>query len=67
MADICIENGALLVSDKIHADRIFYGKRHTLAAKRRTRGDVCAPKARFVAWCASFDVQDEGIIRIRPR
>jgi len=29
MADICIANDVLLVSDEIHSDLIFHGKRHT--------------------------------------
>lgn len=32
MADICMENGTLLVSDEIHSDLIFHGKRHTPTA-----------------------------------
>lgn len=32
MAELCIENGTLLVSDEIHSDLIFHGKRHTPTA-----------------------------------
>lgn len=32
MAEICMENGTLLVSDEIHADLIFHGKHHTPTA-----------------------------------
>lgn len=32
MAEICMENGTLLVSDEIHSDLIFHGKRHTAIA-----------------------------------
>ena len=32
MAELCIENGTLLVSDEIHSDLIFPGKRHTPTA-----------------------------------
>lgn len=32
MAELCIENDTLLVSDEIHADLIFHGRRHTPAA-----------------------------------
>lgn len=28
MAEICIKNDVLLVSDKIHSDLIFHGKKH---------------------------------------
>ena len=28
MAELCIENGTLLVSDEIHSDLIFHGKKH---------------------------------------
>lgn len=30
MAELCIENGTLIVSDEIHSDLIFHGKHHTL-------------------------------------
>lgn len=33
MAEICIENNVLLVSDEIHSDLIFHGKKHTPTAK----------------------------------
>ncbi len=33
MAEICIDNGVLLVSDEIHSDLIFHGKKHTPTAK----------------------------------
>ncbi|MEY8307905.1 PatB family C-S lyase [Erysipelotrichaceae bacterium 51-3] len=29
MAELCIENGTLIVSDEIHSDLIFHGKHHT--------------------------------------
>ena len=29
MAELCMENGTLLVSDEIHSDLIFHGKKHT--------------------------------------
>jgi cystathionine beta-lyase len=32
MAEICIENDVLLVSDEIHSDLIFHGKKHTPTA-----------------------------------
>ena len=32
MAELCVENGTLLVSDEIHSDLIFHGKRHTPTA-----------------------------------
>lgn len=32
MAELCIANGTILVSDEIHADLIFNGKRHTPTA-----------------------------------
>ncbi|GAA0122812.1 PatB family C-S lyase [Clostridium faecium] len=32
MAEICIANDVLLVSDEIHSDLIFHGKRHTVTA-----------------------------------
>lgn len=32
MAEICMENGVLLVSDEIHSDLIFHGKRHVPTA-----------------------------------
>ena len=32
MADICIANDVLLVSDEIHSDLIFHGKKHTPTA-----------------------------------
>ena len=32
MAEICIENDCLLVSDEIHSDLIFHGKKHTVTA-----------------------------------
>ena len=32
MAELCVESGTLLVSDEIHSDLIFHGKRHTPAA-----------------------------------
>ena len=32
MAQLCIENGVLLVSDEIHSDLIFHGKHHTPTA-----------------------------------
>lgn len=32
MADICIANNVLLVSDEIHSDLIFHGKKHTPTA-----------------------------------
>ena len=32
MAELCLESGTLLVSDEIHSDLIFHGKRHTPAA-----------------------------------
>ena len=32
MAEICIENNTLLVSDEIHSDLIFHGKHHTVTA-----------------------------------
>ena len=32
MAQLCLENGTLLVSDEIHSDLIFHGKRHTPTA-----------------------------------
>ena len=32
MANICIDNGVLLVSDEIHSDLIFHGKTHTPTA-----------------------------------
>ncbi|WP_315118295.1 MalY/PatB family protein [uncultured Clostridium sp.] len=32
MAEICIANDVLLVSDEIHSDLIFHGKRHTATA-----------------------------------
>ena len=32
MANICIDNGVLLVSDEIHSDLIFHGKKHTPTA-----------------------------------
>ena len=32
MAEICIENNVLLVSDEIHSDLIFHGKHHTPTA-----------------------------------
>ena len=33
MAEICIANDVLLVSDEIHSDLIFHGKKHTPTAK----------------------------------
>lgn len=33
MAEICIANDVLIVSDEIHADLIFHGKKHTPTAK----------------------------------
>ena len=32
MAELCVESGTLLVSDEIHSDLIFHGKRHTPTA-----------------------------------
>lgn len=32
MVQLCIENGTLVVSDEIHSDLIFHGKRHTVTA-----------------------------------
>ena len=32
MAQICMENGTLLVSDEIHSDLVFHGRRHTPTA-----------------------------------
>ena len=32
MAEICIANDTLLVSDEIHSDLIFHGKHHTVTA-----------------------------------
>ena len=32
MAELCLESGTLLVSDEIHSDLIFHGKRHTPVA-----------------------------------
>lgn len=32
MAEICIANNTLLVSDEIHSDLIFHGKHHTPTA-----------------------------------
>lgn len=32
MAEICIANGVLLISDEIHSDLIFHGKKHTPTA-----------------------------------
>lgn len=32
MAELCLDSGTLLVSDEIHADLIFHGKRHTPVA-----------------------------------
>ncbi|MGN0294405.1 MAG: MalY/PatB family protein [Lachnospiraceae bacterium] len=32
MAEICIENNVLLISDEIHSDLIFHGKKHTPTA-----------------------------------
>ena len=29
MAELCLESGTLLISDEIHSDLIFHGKRHT--------------------------------------
>ena len=32
MAQLCMENGTLLVSDEIHSDLVFHGRRHTPTA-----------------------------------
>ena len=32
MAELCLESGTLLISDEIHSDLIFHGKRHTPVA-----------------------------------
>ena len=32
MAELCLQNGTLLVSDEIHSDLVFHGKRHTPVA-----------------------------------
>ena len=32
MAKICMENGVMLISDEIHSDLIFHGKKHTRTA-----------------------------------
>lgn len=47
MADICIANDVLLVSDEIHSDLIFHGKRHTPTAA------LCAEIGKKVITCVS--------------
>ena len=37
MAELCVENGTLLISDEIHSDLIFHGKRHTPTASLSPR------------------------------
>ena len=37
MAELCVESGTLLISDEIHSDLIYHGKRHTPTASLSPR------------------------------